>query len=136
MKKIWVDGSGNTKPSAICKVIETKNHDGDGIELIISPKRWTNNEAEYRALISGFLESGDAIIYTDSKLVEGQMNEGWKINDEKLKHLHNAAIDARVIALGEKNVEWIPREQNKAGKVLEYLVKKGILRRILVEAKE
>jgi len=112
--KIWIDGSGwNGKESKFCVTTE----DGE-IILRRLDKRLTNNEMEYMALL-GALEianEGDTI-YTDSKLVEGQVVKGWKCTKA---HLFPLMMRARKL-VKQKGVElkWIPRKENKAGHLLE-----------------
>jgi ribonuclease HI len=83
---------------------------------------WTNNQAEYRALISvlKYLADGSrARIYSDSQLVCQQFAGRWKVNDPKLNTLLSTARDLIESKSLEVEVRWIPREQNEAGKLLE-----------------
>jgi ribonuclease HI len=88
--------------------------------------RWvdglTNNQAEYRGLISvlEYLAVGScALIRTDSQLLCEQFNHRWAVNDPQLLGLLSDARDL----IGEKEldieVRWIPREENVAGKLLD-----------------
>jgi ribonuclease HI len=83
---------------------------------------WTNNEAEYWALVSvlKYLAGGSRVrIYTDSQVVCQQFNGKWAVNDPKLidllsrarEFIENKSLDVEVV--------WIPRERNEAGKLLE-----------------
>ena len=77
----------------------------------------TNNVAEYRALLlllQRALDEGfqEVDVFTDSELVERQINGPYRVKDEKLIPLHAAA--RRTLAkFGEWHVVHIPREKNK-----------------------
>ncbi len=115
MTEIYVDGSGfNGTESKYCIVAEGK----EPIITILKEKK-TNNEMEYSALhaaLRDYAKSGD-VIYTDSQLLVGHLTKGWKQNYPRLKPL----IGKCKKLLDEKKVKliWVPREENKAGKILE-----------------
>jgi ribonuclease HI len=81
----------------------------------------TNNEAEYRAVISA-LEALDptteAEVFLDSQLVVCQHSGAWKLADPRLIELHSKV--AAVIASKHLLVKltWVPRNRNLAGKML------------------
>lgn len=81
----------------------------------------TNNQAEYRALLSALgarKVRSQVTIFTDSQLVCGQLSKGWKIKDPELQKL---AAEVRRLARTRKlhfTVSWIPGTQNKADKLL------------------
>ncbi|MFH1182018.1 MAG: RNase H family protein [Candidatus Woesearchaeota archaeon] len=111
--KIYVDGSGwNGRKSEYCVVAGEKI-----IRKQLAEKK-TNNEMEYAALLEAFAiaKKGD-IILTDSQLVHGQVCKGWKVNYEHLKPL--VAKAKKLLAEKKLVLEWIPREENKAGQILE-----------------
>lgn len=112
--KIWVDGSGwNGKESRWCVAFE----DGRILKKSIEERR-TNNEMEYFALIKALemCDKGD-VIYSDSQLVVGQVTKGWRITKE---HLFPLVMKAKkLIEEKEAKLEWIPREENYAGHLLE-----------------
>lgn len=117
--EIWIDGSGfNGRYSKFAFV-----KDNGDRRVVKTHKDKTNNEMEYTALIEGIKEArGNTIIYTDSQLVAGQMNKGWKINHEHLEILNKTARE--LISELEREgtritIVWVPREENKAGKLLE-----------------
>jgi len=60
---------------------------------------------------------GDVLIKSDSKLLVGQMSEGWKVKGgmyvEKLK-----AVRDLLKEFGSVRFEWIPREQNQEADLL------------------
>jgi ribonuclease HI len=90
---------------------------------------WTNNEAEYRALLSvlKYLADGSrAKIFTDSQLVCQQFNGRWAVNDPKLIPLLSRARDLIENKSLQVEVAWIPRGQNEAGKLLERKGQRGL----------
>lgn len=111
--KIWVDGSGAGKYCFI---------DEHGLSEVFE-ETGTNNENEYKAVRSALLhalrmDARDVEIYSDSKLVISQLAGLWHIKEDRLRKL--AQDIWRII--GNNNMcvgwNWIPREQNKAGKLL------------------
>jgi ribonuclease HI len=111
---IWVDGSGwNGKRSAWLIVLE----DGRKIRNEVDTQK-TNNETEYLAAIlaTEYAEPGE-VIYTDSALVVGQILHGWKINHEHLRTLNKELL--KRLLVNDLILKWIPRAENKAGKVFE-----------------
>jgi ribonuclease HI len=87
----------------------------------------TVNTGEYRALLEAIvtarrLEFKETLIRSDSMLIVKQVNGIWKC---KLKHLQELRDKAKseIEALSYNGViikiEWISREKNLAGKVLE-----------------
>ena len=129
-KEIYVDGgcSGNPGPMRIAvfsndpkikTVMPALSVDGNNVG--------TNNIAEYHALIYALaiaqhLED-DIVIKSDSKLVVEQVNGNWKVKDQTLKTLCRDAqilIDMRKQLFGFfTTLQWLPREQNLAGHMLE-----------------
>ena len=123
-KEIFVDGacSGNPGPMRIAVFSEDLK-----IETIEDTGNGTNNIAEYKALIYALaiaqhLED-DVVIKSDSKLVVEQVNGNWKVKDPKLIPLRK---DVRVLIDMRKQLfnvsttlQWIPREENLAGHMLE-----------------
>jgi ribonuclease HI len=99
---LYTDGGsrGNPGESAIGVVIADENgilkYYGEKIGL------GTNNEAEYKAVISGLnsvLSFGDAentIIehFSDSQLIVNQLNGDWKIKEYRLRDLYTRAVCA------------------------------------------
>jgi ribonuclease HI len=114
--KVWIDGAGALLPgqkAKTCVVFEdsevrTAVHDAG-----------TNNEMEYGALLEalGDDRAQGATIFTDSQLLVGQLTRGWKVNAENLKPLHAEAKE--LLGRRKATLVWIPREENRAGKVLE-----------------
>lgn len=111
-----IDGGsrGNPGPSGVGVVLR------QGREVIARHKEFigtaTNNEAEYRGLIAALTlarERGakSLQVYSDSKLIVNQMSGEWKLANERLKSLHDAA---RYLASGLTHfqIDYIPREHN------------------------
>jgi len=83
----------------------------------------TSNYSEYTALehalsrLKSMRVEGDVLIKSDSKLLVGQMSEGWKVKGgmyvEKLK-----AVRDLLKEFGSVRFEWIPREQNQEADLL------------------
>jgi len=116
--KIYVDGSGwNGKESKAIVVNEKKI-----ISKIVTSEKRTNNEMEYKALIEALKyvmdnKVKDAIICTDSQLVVGHTTKNWRVKAENLYPLVQHAI--KLIEVTNAKIKWIPREENKAGHLLE-----------------
>lgn len=123
--RIFVDGSSKGNP-------------GKGYSLAIfkmEGKIWmrdkyldycTNNQAEYEAFYLALKELKEmkgqlfAEIRTDSQLIDGHINRGWKINENKSLIAECLSLYYSIIARGNKlKVVWIPREENEAGKKIE-----------------
>lgn len=112
--KIWVDGAGwNGKVSGFAVVFEN----GKVIEKKFEENK-TNNEMEHTTLIEALKHAseGDSI-FSDSQLVVKQVKGEYAVKEPRLKPL----VDEGKKLIEEKKVtlEWIPREENKAGKLLE-----------------
>jgi len=122
-REIYIDGgcSGNPGPMRIAlfdtatKFSKIRKR-GDG----------TNNIAEYQALILALVyikhaASNDTYvkIKSDSKLVVEQFNGRWKCKDATLRKYLDKSLKLSAEATPLITVEWIPREQNIAGHLLE-----------------
>jgi len=110
--KIYTDG-GEDKYAF---VIPEKN-----IVKVFEKKGITNNEAEYLAVIAAlnFIEENSGVsILSDSKLIVNQIKMEWHIKEKRLRELFEKVIEIIDKKKLNFNIEWIPREQNKAGKVL------------------
>lgn len=73
----------------------------------------TNNEAEYKSMINGlYLVKSrgikGAVIYTDSRLVHGQLVLGYKVKDPKIKVLYDMAKE--LMKDIEVKIIRVPRE--------------------------
>jgi ribonuclease HI len=110
--RIYTDG-GKDK---YCFVIPEKN-----IVKIFENKGLTNNEVEYTAVIEALNfveENSDVFILSDSKLVVNQIKMEWHIKEKRLRELFETVIKIIDKKKLKFKIEWIPREENKAGKVL------------------
>jgi ribonuclease HI len=110
--KVWIDGSskGNPGPARASVVFE----DGDKGTKDLGTT--TNNRAEYEALILALRIASkrgiDSLtILTDSQLIDGHINKGWKVNENE-----DLVDIARALVNGFKHCQilWISRERNKA----------------------
>ena len=81
----------------------------------------TNNQAEYFAIISAlkkFQNSSDEImIFSDSKNTVNQLNHEFAINNEQLRLLAQEAWSL-IPKIPNLKIQWIPRKENLAGKML------------------
>jgi len=115
--EIHCDGSGwNGERSRICLV--TCPNGIEDVKITDLPIEFTNNEAEYLAMIWALQVATDRdIIYSDSQLVINQINGSYKIKQQHLKYF---AARCQMILLKKKiKIIWIPREKNKAGLVFD-----------------
>src|SRR5512147_1994688 len=95
---LYIDGASKGNPGMAGAGVWLTNHEGKelvGISRYLGHK--TNNEAEYWALLIGLREAkrlgGDVIrIFTDSELVERQINGLYRVKDSKLRLLHKAVV--------------------------------------------
>ena len=114
--RIWVDGAGallEGQKAKACVVFE------DGDVKVTEFDRRTNNEMEYTALIHALSDprSDRATVSTDSQLLVGQLTKGWKVRAANLVPLNQRA--RALLAERRATLVWVPREVNRAGKVLE-----------------
>jgi len=115
--KIYIDGG--THKSRICVVDQHNN-----FEIVKTRKgEPTNNELEYLALLYALtyihthkVYARQIIILTDSKLMANQMNDKWRITNEKLGKLNGKC---KRIMLPNIKIKWISRKRNRAGFILD-----------------
>lgn len=120
---IWIDGSGfNGKVSRYCVLFD----DNEAHRIVETfSDDYTNNTMEYKVLIRALIECGKGdTIYTDSKLVVGQLLEGWNINYDHLREL--AAEAKKLLTIKKASLVWVRREDNRAGIYLERLLRKEV----------
>lgn len=112
--KLYTDGGGyNGKVSRACVVFDN----GRVLEYT-TPQKKTNNEMEYIALILGLENcSQGSTIYSDSQLVVNQVKGLYAVRSQNLMGFHSKAC--KLVDLKRASVQWVPREQNKAGKLIE-----------------
>lgn len=92
----------------------------------------TNNVAEYLALLLGLQELErfnfwkKVNIFSDSLLLVNQLNGKYKINDSKLKSLHEKTL-AQLSKLQDYSITHIPRSQNHvADQLANEAIKNGV----------
>ena len=83
----------------------------------------TNNFAEYTALVEALKKlqemriDGEILVRSDSKLLVGQMSQGWKVKGggyiSKLKEARELVKEFESVKF-----EWIPREENQEADLL------------------
>lgn len=111
--KIFTDGSG--KSGRFAYVVDEP---GKKRVKIFRKFGITNNEAEFLAVIGALKENPkeDIEIFSDSELMVKQLNQEYAIKEERLRKL---AEEVWKLCEGrEVKFNWVPREKNKAGKVL------------------
>ena len=108
--------------------------DGEGRQLFKMSRylgRKTNNEAEYWALLLGLREArrlgGKSVrIFTDSELMERQVNGLYRVKNENLKVLHTSVIRLLNEFVSHAIVS-IPREENReADRLANQAIRRGI----------
>ena len=113
---LYCDGSGWNEEccrTAVCS-------DEDGFLEVKKHPRATSNVMEYTALIAALERaavSGEKLILSDSSLAVNQINGKWKIKSETLFPL--AMTARRLMRQTGCKVEYVPREKNLAGHLLE-----------------
>jgi len=129
---LHIDGASKGNPGRAGVGICIANEDGKTVSILsryLGHK--TNNEAEYWALLLGVREAkrlgGEVLrIFTDSELIERQINGIYRVKDAKLKSLHRAAIED-LQRFSSFRIESVPREQNKEA---DRLANEAIRRRV------
>ncbi len=112
---VYVDGSGGDNSRYGFYIKETGESKCEYLPNM------TNNEAEYRGIITALEQIGPTdkhiMIYSDSKIAVNQINHEYHI---KKKHLRDLASKVWELLPGLPNCEivWIPRDENIAGKML------------------
>ena len=120
--EVYVDGASRGNPGESGIGVLVIRPDGSRKEIRDYIGRGTNNEAEYKALITalGHLHAEkipEAKIHTDSQLVASQMNGLWKVKNPKLRTLHSEAKKL-VSSLSALKIEYVPRENNSEADAL------------------
>jgi len=83
----------------------------------------TNNFAEYSALVMALKKlkslgiTEDVTIRSDSKLLVGQMGQGWKVKKGGYVEKFNEAKEL-LKEFGPAKFEWVPREDNREADLL------------------
>ena len=112
---VYVDGAGGDDSGYGYYVKET------GESFYEKKPNITNNQAEYLAIISALKKfensNEDITIFSDSKNTVFQLNHEYAINNEQLKALAREAWPL-ITKFSNLKIEWIPRSENLAGKML------------------
>ena len=112
---IFVDGSGGPNSGFGFFVKET------GESFYKKEPNITNNQAEYMAIISALKKfsgtTDEIVIYSDSKNTVSQLNHEFAINNDQLRTLARETWDL-IAKFPNIKINWIPRNQNLAGKML------------------
>lgn len=112
---IFVDGSGGLNSGFGFFIKET------GESFYKKEPNITNNQAEYMAIISALKKftgtTDEIVIYSDSKNTVSQLNHEFAINNDQLRTLARETWDL-VAKFPNLKINWIPRNQNLAGKML------------------
>jgi ribonuclease HI len=115
--EIYIDGASRGNPGRSGIGILIRDVDGSIHQIKKDIGIATNNEAEYKALITALqsakgLKKNQLRIYTDSSLLANQINGNWQVRDPKIAVLYKRAKE--LISEFEKvKVEHIPRELNR-----------------------
>ena len=115
MVTIYVDGAGGISSGYGYYVRET------GASEYMDKPGLTNNQAEYSAVLAAlekFADSaGPVTVLSDSQVVARQINHEYAINDPTLRDMARA-VWRLLPSHGNVKVQWIPRRENLAGKML------------------
>jgi len=129
---IFIDGASKGNPGEAGAGIWMADEEGKKVfEMSRYLGHKTNNEAEYCALLLGLREAkrlgGRSIrIFTDSELVERQVNGRYRVKNPNLKVLHASVLN-QLREFPSYAVESIPREGNReADRLANEAVRKGI----------
>ena len=113
---------GGTRTNVTCVITD------DGKEMIYHyPHIQTNNQLEYLAFIravryveKNFSDLSDVRIVGDSQLIIKQVKGEYGCSAPSILDLYEQAKGlVKELGIDLKNIIWVPREQNKAGKILE-----------------
>jgi ribonuclease HI len=116
--EVYIDGASKGNPGRAGAGIWITNGEGTKMaEVSRYLGHKTNNEAEYWALLLGLREAkrlgGRSIhVFTDSELLERQVNGIYRVRNLNLKGLYNRAI-RDLKGFSSFTIESIPREQNQ-----------------------
>jgi ribonuclease HI len=118
--RIYIDGAGMRPDGTGSGYGWMDEH--RGIEFYRQRDGLTNNQAEYRALLSAVkhLPQGSvAEMFTDSELICYQFEGSYKVRDPKLKKLLTRVYETIKQRQVKVTLSWVRRERNLAGKLLE-----------------
>jgi ribonuclease HI len=132
---IYIDGASRGNPGRAGAGIWITNGEGRKIsEVSRYLGHKTNNEAEYWALLLGLREArrlgGEALrIFTDSELVQRQIQGVYRVKNLNLKLLHKTVLQS-LRTFSSFEIESIPRNENKEA---DRLANEAIQRRMAKE---
>jgi probable phosphoglycerate mutase len=114
--KVYVDASGDGRAAIVVQAFDRMER------KIIKVNGKTHNENEYLAVMEGLkmaalLGAEKVKVLSDSMLVVNQLNGKYAIKVERLRNL--AEQIKKVRELLDFTVEWVRREENLAGHLLE-----------------
>jgi len=112
---VYVDGSGGSNSGYGYFIKNT------GESFYENKADITNNQAEYLAVISALKKfqnlNDEIIIFSDSKNTVNQLNHEFAINNEQLRIFAREAW-ALMAKFSNLKIQWVPRKENLAGKML------------------
>jgi len=118
--RVFVDGAGMGPfgtGSGYAWIYESKKK-----RLVKRIDGLTNNEAEYRALLSALKhlpEGAEAEVFSDSLLICAQYAGRYAVNKPELQALLSRVREVVRDRRLKVTLTWVPRERNLAGKLLE-----------------
>ena len=95
--------------------------ENNGIKMVQRMDGLTSNQAEYRgflSLVKHLPEYSKCDLNSDSMLVVSQFNKVWAVRDPELKRLLYQVRDAIQERHLKVRLKWVPRRENRAGKLL------------------
>lgn len=117
--KAFIDGSSNGLYGYLLE---------NGKMKIVKDYPLSNNQAEWLALLTLIIDlepNTEIQVFSDSQIVVNQFTEEWETRNETLKHLKGVCQLVVKIKKLKISLNWIPRIENKFGKVLEKKVRKA-----------
>lgn len=127
MKKraeVWMDGAarGNPGKAGIGVVVKDKSGGILAEEFEYLGDDYTNNQAEYHALLKGLevcadLDIDEVRVYSDSSLVVNQMRGDFRVRSDNLRPLYERARGLEN-EFGEVIYRHISREENSEADAL------------------
>ena len=122
---IFIDGASDSNENGGIGVV-LRPIEGEEILISRAIGKATNNEAEYRSLITAIEESlknnfNNIEINSDSELLVKQVNGQYKVRAANLKPFYDLAMKS-IKKLNSFTITWVSREENS---IADELAKKG-----------
>ena len=123
------DGMCSPNPGRTRIGVIVESSDGEILKLVSEDTGWgTSNKAEYSAVLRGLIECARigtrvVVVYTDSQLVERQLNGVYRVNNRDLRKLH-AQIKRLEHPFTRVRYRWHSREADR-GPQADALAKGG-----------